>query len=184
MNIFYDDTGTILHAVPDDEIADFTHTTNVPLSIYHIDEIAENATLITDLRRNLFLRDQARNGKYWVNNGVLTVRDGWTPISPGSPFTPSPGYHTTDLPVSLVTVQPRELAKAALTDSTDPTRIATRNTARVLMASLIETRAAYNQLAAWARPLGYTGPTLANRNWAMALAAAKAQIDAETTPDQ
>ena len=76
----------------------------------------------------------------------------------------------------------RAAAKAALTDQDDPTQFSTRNTQRVIYASLVQTRMAVNQLIAWANTMGANLTPLQNRTWAQALQAVRAQIDAEGDP--
>lgn len=198
MNLLYDAAGSILYAVPDAQAATFTHSTTGSLFTYHVDEIAANASILEDITRTLFGRDQNHNGKYYVSAGVLTLRQGWLPMPlPGLvPFTPDPAYHTTDQPIAVVVVQPRELAKAALVDTQDPTRIADRNSNRIMFGSVVQARQAYNTLAAdydtlvadYNTRFGTNFPKahqqLANRTFAQAMASVRAQIDAETDPTQ
>jgi hypothetical protein len=74
-------------------------------------------------------------------------------------------------------------AKAALVDAADPTRTSTRNSMRVIMASLVETRAKINELVD--KTNGVTTTPIAKlpvRTWQQILAVAKQYIDAETDP--
>lgn len=76
----------------------------------------------------------------------------------------------------------RLAARASLTANT-PTERATRNTQRVIMASVIEARNKINQLVRAVNALnGGSIPPLTNRTWAQALAAVRGAIDAETDP--
>lgn len=77
----------------------------------------------------------------------------------------------------------RRAAKASLAGVDDPTQIASRNALRVIYASLVETRQAYNAMRAYiANPSGTPPPALAIRTWQQALAAVRQQIDAEIDP--
>lgn len=77
----------------------------------------------------------------------------------------------------------RLAARASLVAST-PTERATRNTQRVIMASVVEARNKINQLVAAVNALnGGSITPLTNRTWAQALAAVRSAIDAETDPN-
>ena len=78
----------------------------------------------------------------------------------------------------------RRAAKASLAGVDDPTQIASRNALRVIYASLVETRQAYNAMRAYiANPSGTPPPALTIRTWQQALAAVRQQIDADSDPE-
>jgi len=79
----------------------------------------------------------------------------------------------------------RRLAKAALDGKDDPTQVASRNSLRLIYASLVENRQAFNALRLHVvdpanNPLP---PALTVRSWKQALGGVRQQIDAETDPE-
>ena len=68
----------IFFAVLDRDTVLFEHSANVPLSTKTIDEIADNAALINDLRRTRGKVDVEGEHKYYVDAaGDIIEKDGW-----------------------------------------------------------------------------------------------------------
>ena len=79
--LYNDKDGHIYYAVPDNEYFYFTHTTNVPLSIFEIDEIGpDNKAVCIDLRRTVGKVDENGDLKYIVSDGILMEKEGWTEV--------------------------------------------------------------------------------------------------------
>jgi hypothetical protein len=77
MKLFYNGT-KIYYAVYDRDLFSFTHTTNLPLSEFDIDEISSiNKTVCADLVRNNDKTDINGLGKYYIENNELHLRDNW-----------------------------------------------------------------------------------------------------------
>lgn len=79
----------------------------------------------------------------------------------------------------------RRLAKAALDCKDDPTQVTSRNSLRLIYASLVENRQAFNALRLHVvdpanNPLP---PALTVRSWKQALGGVRRQIAAETDPE-
>ena len=77
MKLLYDTTGKIYYAVYDSDYFRFTHSTNIPLSEFNIDEIGTNNVVCIDLVRTLYRTDINGLGKYYIQNNELYSRDNW-----------------------------------------------------------------------------------------------------------
>lgn len=70
----------VAHVTYDAEDFAFNRGVLSPYSILMIDEVNPgNTALCQDLCNTLGQRDNARLGKYYVKDGQLYSRDGWTP---------------------------------------------------------------------------------------------------------
>jgi len=80
MKLYYStQSGEVLYALFEAEVFGFKHTTNILLSILEIDEIyPENKEICIDLKRTVPLFDDQGQRKYYIENGELYDRDGWT----------------------------------------------------------------------------------------------------------
>lgn len=80
MKILYNNQdGKIFYAVPDKELFWFTHSTNIPLLTFEIDEVDPiNKDICLDLRRTAGRVDETGEGKYYLSGGVLMEKEGWT----------------------------------------------------------------------------------------------------------
>jgi hypothetical protein len=81
MKLYYNPTdGEVFYAVLDRDLILFSHSTNIPLSEMHIDElIPENAGLCRELYYEVSLRDANGLGRWLVQDGALYERENWTP---------------------------------------------------------------------------------------------------------
>lgn len=61
------------------EIVRFTHTTNVTLRLFEIDEIPENKATYLDVKNTLGKKDEQGRAKYSIVNNQLEVVDDWSP---------------------------------------------------------------------------------------------------------
>ena len=79
MELLYNQNdGEIFYTVYDVDLFRFTHTTNIPLSEFQIDEVdPENKDICLDLFRTQMKRDINGLGKYYIESGELHSRDGW-----------------------------------------------------------------------------------------------------------
>lgn len=77
MKILYDSTGKIFYAVYDREYFKFIHTTNIPLSVFAIDEVEANKNICSDLASNINKVNSDGLGKHYIQDGELYSRDGW-----------------------------------------------------------------------------------------------------------
>jgi hypothetical protein len=84
MKLYYSTTeGSVYYAVYDNDIFRFTHTTNIPLSTFDIDEVSpDNKALCLDLKRTEWKFDINGKRKYFVSAGVLNSRDNWAEYLP------------------------------------------------------------------------------------------------------
>lgn len=81
MKILYDNTdGKIFYAIAGKEWFYFSHTTNIPLTELHIDELVpENQSICQDLIKVVYKTDNNGLGKYYIDTVTTTLmeRDGW-----------------------------------------------------------------------------------------------------------
>lgn len=72
------DNGDVYYAIYDRDIFGHTHTTNIPLFEFHIDEISpDNEGICIDLKRNEHAVSIEGRRKYQVINNELYSLDGW-----------------------------------------------------------------------------------------------------------
>jgi len=80
MKLLYNqDNGEIFYAVYDSDLFKFTHSTNIPLSEFQIDEVdPENKLICLGLSRSVFKKDENGLGKYYIDeDGDLNQREDW-----------------------------------------------------------------------------------------------------------
>lgn len=77
MVVYYRSDGEILYAVYERDRFSFAHTTQIPLTLLEIDEVAANQPLCRDLFNAQGRRDAAGQGKYYLVQGELFERDAW-----------------------------------------------------------------------------------------------------------
>lgn len=79
MKLYYNPTdGEVFYAVYVRDLFSFSHTTNIPLSEYDIDEVnPDNKALCLDLKRTEWKFDIDGQRKYYIQAGQLNSRDGW-----------------------------------------------------------------------------------------------------------
>lgn len=78
MKLYYNPLdGRIFYAVWDVDLSKFEHTTNIPLSVFEIDELEENKTLCIDLVKKLEKKNENDERKYYIQNNELHERDNW-----------------------------------------------------------------------------------------------------------
>jgi len=86
MKLLYNsDDGEIFYAVYDADSFKFTHTTNIPLSEFVIDEVdPDNKEICLDVSASVFKKDINGLGKYYIEiyDGMLTSRDNWQEHNP------------------------------------------------------------------------------------------------------
>lgn len=82
MKLYYrQDNGEVYYAVYDIDLFKFTHSTNVPLSIFNIDEVdPDNKGLCQDLSSTQFRFDSLGRRKYFIQSNQLNVIDNWQEI--------------------------------------------------------------------------------------------------------
>jgi len=88
MKLLYDSNGEIYYAVYDVDYFKFTHSTNIPLTEFQIDEVdPDNKLVCLDLLRSVFKKDVNGLGKYYIDaDGDLHSRDGWQEYVPEVPI--------------------------------------------------------------------------------------------------
>ncbi len=68
----------IYYAVFDRDAITFEHSTHVPLSEKTVGEIADNKTLVNDIRRKLRKTDIDGDHKYYIDaDGDIIEKEGW-----------------------------------------------------------------------------------------------------------
>ena len=79
MKLYYNPTGgEVFYAVFESDLFKFFHTTNIPLSVFDIDEVVpDNQVLCQDLKRTEWKFNEAGQRKYYIQAGELYARDGW-----------------------------------------------------------------------------------------------------------
>ena len=79
MKILYNnETGRIYYTVYDTDWFKFSHTTNIPLTEFEIDEILpDNQAICLDLFKMWKKADINGDEKYYIENGELHQRDNW-----------------------------------------------------------------------------------------------------------
>ena len=79
MKILYNtQDGRIFYTVYDVDFFKFTHTTNIPLETFEIDEIdPENKNICIDLVRTKGKTDIDGDNKYYIINNELQENEGW-----------------------------------------------------------------------------------------------------------
>ena len=71
--------GEIFNAVPDRDWFMFSHTINVPIGEFEIDEVAPtNQTVCQEVVKSLRCKDVDGFGKYYISGGSLMEREGWS----------------------------------------------------------------------------------------------------------
>jgi hypothetical protein len=81
--LYYNQTGKIFYAVYDGGWFAFSHTTNIQLTLFEIDEIApDNKNICIDLVITLNKKDINGLKKYYIENGELYLRDEWVEYIP------------------------------------------------------------------------------------------------------
>ena len=79
MKLYYEPiTGDVYYAVYSKDEFSFSHTTNIPLSLFEIDEIEGNPDLCRDLKRTEWKFNEQGQRKYYILANELYSRDGWT----------------------------------------------------------------------------------------------------------
>lgn len=79
MKLFYNENA-IYYSIYDKDLFCFSHTTNLPMSEFYIDEIdPDNKSLCADLVRygNQHVTNKDGQPKYYINNGELYSVDDW-----------------------------------------------------------------------------------------------------------
>ena len=81
MKLYYrQDNGQVLFAIYDSAAFGFTHSVNVPMDIFEVDEYGEtNKAVCADLHRNAQKMSASGEHKYFVSDGTLNSVDGWDP---------------------------------------------------------------------------------------------------------
>lgn len=79
MKLYYSTTnGEVYYAIYSRDLFSFSHTTNIPLSEFTIDEVApDNKDLCRDLKRTEWKFNEQGQRKYYISAGQLFSRDGW-----------------------------------------------------------------------------------------------------------
>lgn len=71
--------GKIIYAIPDKDYFFFTHSTNISLTEFTVDELApDNRALCIDLKNTVGKVDTALEPKYIVMDDVLQEKEGWS----------------------------------------------------------------------------------------------------------
>jgi hypothetical protein len=79
--------GEIFYAIYNNDIFRFTHTTNIPLSEFIIDEVEpDNKLICLDVQKTVLQKDVNGLGKYYIDEGELHSRDGWQEYVPEMPI--------------------------------------------------------------------------------------------------
>jgi len=76
------DNGEVYYAVWSRDEYMFTHTTNIPLSTFDIDEMSGNEIICLDLVKTQGKSNSARQRKYYILNNELYSVDGWIEFRP------------------------------------------------------------------------------------------------------
>ena len=72
------ENGDVFYAVYDRKVAEFRHTTHIPLFEFHINEqLPENEDICIDLKRNEHAVSIEHRRKHQVIDGGLETLDGW-----------------------------------------------------------------------------------------------------------
>jgi len=88
MKLFFNAVdGEIFYAVYDADLFKFTHTTNIPLNEFVIDEVgAGNQAVCSDIVETIEAKDATGQAKYYIDTSVtpndLIARDGWVMKQP------------------------------------------------------------------------------------------------------
>lgn len=83
MKLYYNlTTGEVFYAVYSRDEYAFSHTTNIPLSLFEIDEIEGNPDLCRDLKKTEWKFNDAGQRKYYILARELYSRDGWQEFTP------------------------------------------------------------------------------------------------------
>jgi len=83
MKLYYEPiTGDVYYAVYSKDEFSFSHTTNIPLSLFEIDEIEGNPDLCRDLKRTEWKFNEQGQRKYYILANELYSRDGWQEFIP------------------------------------------------------------------------------------------------------
>ena len=78
MKLYYEPiTGEVYYAVYSRDEYMFSHTTNIPLSLFEIDETNGNEILCRDLKKTEWKFNDAGQRKYYIQTVELFSRDGW-----------------------------------------------------------------------------------------------------------
>jgi hypothetical protein len=97
MLLYYDSLGNFYQIVSDTGQILLSGTTTTGGSTMTLESLPQNQSLIADIATTAGQRDQNGSGKYWVNGGVLTQRQGWHTL--GFPPVPDPNYQSVDVVV-------------------------------------------------------------------------------------
>jgi hypothetical protein len=77
MKLYYNGT-KIYYAVYDKDLFSFTHTTNIPLSEFSIDEISDaNKKVCSDISKNINNVNEIGANKYYIQSNELYLTDNW-----------------------------------------------------------------------------------------------------------
>lgn len=84
MKLFYNNQdGKIFYAVKNNDLFWFTHSANIPLNEFGIDEIDPvNKALCIDLVRTVNKIDNVGDNKYKIEAGQLIEKEGWIAYTP------------------------------------------------------------------------------------------------------
>ena len=83
MKLYYEPTtGEVYYAVYSKDEFVFSHTTNIPLSLFEIDEITGNEAICINLKRTEWKFNEQGQRKCYVLAGELYSRDGWQEFTP------------------------------------------------------------------------------------------------------
>ena len=85
MKLLYNsENGEVFYAVYDSDLFRFTHTTNIPLTEFQIDEVEpDNKLICLDLQKTVFKKDKNGFGKYYIDeDGDLNQREDWEEYLP------------------------------------------------------------------------------------------------------
>ena len=79
MKLFYDSiTGDIFYAVYDMDLDSFTHTTNIVLTEFEIDDfVIQNKDICIDLKKTEWKFNIQGQRKYYMLGGYLYERENW-----------------------------------------------------------------------------------------------------------